>query len=151
MTSFAPTIDAAGLHVQDVATIHANLRAIYFSIYGADAYIPEDSQDGQFIAAIAQAIADCHAGVAAVYNAFSPTTAQGNGLSSVVKINGLQRAQPSSSTCDVTLTGQANLTITNGQVQDTAGNTWSLPSPTTIGGGGTVTVTATCQTAGAIA
>lgn len=151
MNSYAPTIDATGIHADDFATTLAKLQDDYRSIFGADVYLGNDSQDGQLLAVFAKAISDCNGAAVAVYNSFSPATAKGNGLSSVVKINGLARALPSSSTCNVTIVGVAGTVITNGQVQDADGNVWALPTPVTIPTAGTITVLATCQTAGAIA
>lgn len=152
MTSpIAPYITPAGIVVHDYAACLAWLQDQYRSIYGQDVYLDNDSQDGQWIAIQARAFADCNAAAGAVYNAFSPSTAQENGLSSVVKINGLRRRVPSASTCDVTIVGQANITITNGQVTDANNtNTWALPSSVTIPSSGEITVTATCTTLGAV-
>uniref|UniRef100_UPI0038BA8661 baseplate J/gp47 family protein n=1 Tax=Novosphingobium sp. TaxID=1874826 RepID=UPI0038BA8661 len=127
-----------------------SLQATYRQIYGADAVLTPDTQDGQWIAAIAQAIADANAGAIAVYNSFSPSTAQGIGLSSVVKINGLRRETPSNSTCQVVVTGTAGTVITNGQVQDSSGNVWNLPKSVTIPAESSITVTATAAQLGAI-
>jgi uncharacterized phage protein gp47/JayE len=151
MNSYRPTIDATGAHADDFATVRGKLEEDYRTIFGADAYIPADAQDGQLIGVHARGIADCNAAFLAVYNAFSPATAQGNGLSSNVKINGLQRASPSSSTCDVTIVGVAGITITNGQVTDANTNTWLLPTTVTIPQSGQITVTATCSVPGSIA
>ena len=146
----APTIGPNGISAPDFATILAYLKTQYQAIFGADVYLGNDSQDGQLLAIFARSLADANAAAVAVYNAFSPLTAQGNGLSSVVKINGLKNALPSASTCDVTLVGVASTVITNGQVTDTNGNDWALPATVTIPTGGTITVTATCLTGGAI-
>jgi uncharacterized phage protein gp47/JayE len=87
---------------------------------------------------------------AATYNSFSPLTAQGVGLSRVVKINGLKRNIPSYSSVVVTITGTGGTVITNGVVQDTLGQKWNLPTTVTIPGGGSIDVTATAQTIGFI-
>jgi len=152
MTSpIAPYITPAGIVVHDYATCLAWLQGQYRSIYGQDIYLGNDSQDGQWIEIQARAFADLNAAAAAVYNAYSPATAQGNGLSSGVKINGLKRRVPSASTCDVTIVGEAGITITNGQVTDASNrNTWLLPASVEIPASGEITVTATCSTRGAI-
>ena len=147
----APVVSATGISAADFATCLAWLQDQYRAIFGADVYLGNDSQDGQFLGVIARALADCNAAAVAVYNARSPTTAQGNGLSSIVKINGLQRAVASASTCDLTIVGVAGTVITNGQTTDSNGNTWLLPASVTIPSGGSITVTATCATKGAIA
>lgn len=50
-----------------------------------------------------------------VYNAFSPSTAQGAGLSSVVKINGIRRKTASYSTVDLRIVGQVGTIVTGRQ------------------------------------
>jgi len=154
-TVFAPatpvtTIDAGGCHVPDFATVLAYFQAQYQAIYGADAYLGNDSQDGQWLGIIAAAINDANAMAAAVYNAFSPATAQGVGLSSVVKINGITRDAASYSTCDVTIIGVAGTIIGNGLVSDGNNGIWALPAVVTIPLSGTIDVTATCLTIGAV-
>ncbi len=151
MTSpVAATIDASGVSAPDFPTIYAYFVSQYQAIYGADAYLGNDSQDGQMIAVFAQAVADCNAAVVSAYNAYSPSTAQSNGLSSQVKINGLARLVAGYSTAPVTCIGTADTPITNGQVLDAAQNYWALPASVQIPSSGSITVTATCQTLGAI-
>ena len=150
ISSTAPTISAAGISAPQYADILAYLQTQYKAIYGQDVYLGNDSQDGQFLAIIAASINDSNAAAVAVYNAFSPATAQGNGLSSNVKINGLARQQATNSTVAVTLVGVAGTPINNGMVADANGNNWLLPATVTIPTAGQVTVTATAQNAGAI-
>ncbi|VVD29150.1 baseplate J/gp47 family protein [Paraburkholderia dioscoreae] len=150
ITSTAPVIDANGIWVPTYEQVLEFLQSKYRGIYGPDTYLEGDSQDGQLVAIFAKAISDANGGAVAVYNAFSPATAQGNGLSSVVKINGISRAKSSFSTVDQIIIGQAGTPINNGVTQDKAGNKWSLPASVVIPPEGTVTVTATCQTPGAI-
>jgi uncharacterized phage protein gp47/JayE len=144
------TITSIGISAPSYADIYTSLQASFQSIYGSDSYLAPDSADGQILAVVAQAINDCNNTCIATYNGFSPTYAQGAGLSSVVKINGLQRLIPSNSTVNVTIVGVAGTTINNGNVQDTNGNTWNLPSSVVIPSGGSIVVTATAQNAGAI-
>ncbi len=88
----------------------------------------------------------------AAYNNFSPATAQGNGLSSIVKTNGIARRVATNSTVDVTIVGVAGSVITNGKVGDALGNVWNLPASVTIPTpAASITVTATAAAAGAIA
>jgi uncharacterized phage protein gp47/JayE len=151
MTSpVAPTIDATGIHAPTYADILAYLTAQYQGIFGADAYLGNDSQDGQLLAVFAQALADACADAVAVYNSFSPLTAQGNGLSSVVKINGLRRLIASPSTVTLSIGGVAGTVITNGQAVDVNNVAWNLPTTVTIPNAGIIDVAATCNTAGAI-
>lgn len=146
----APTISETGITAPDFAAILAYLQTQYRAIYGADLYLEPDSQDGQFLAIVAQAIADSNAAAIACYNAFSPATAQGNGLSSVVKINGIARLLPSKSTVDLKVAGVAGTTITNGIAGDANGNRWALPASVLIPLAGEIVVTATCTQDGAV-
>ncbi|WP_174543284.1 baseplate J/gp47 family protein [Paraburkholderia monticola] len=108
-------------------------------------------QEYQFLSAgIATPINDLNSAIIAAYNAYSPATAQNANLSSAVKINGLERNVPTNSTVDQIIVGVVGTTITNGVTQDANGNKWSLPALITIPPSGTITVTATCQAAGAI-
>lgn len=144
------TIDAKGLTVPALADIRAYFVSAYRGIYGSDVYLESDSQDGQLLDLFAAAINDANAMTASVYNAFSPVTAQGNGLSRVVKINGISRHSASYSTVDLLIGGTAGTVITNGVAVDGAGVSWALPSTVTIPSTGQVTVTATCATIGDI-
>lgn len=143
-------IDSTGYHFSDYPTFLAWLQGVYTGIYGADVYLGADSQDGQFIAILAQAFYDTAALGSSVYNSFSPATAQGVGLSRVVKINGLSREVPSFSTVVVTIVGQANTVISNGIAQDVLGQQWALPLSVTILDSGTIDVTATSSVVGFI-
>ncbi|NTG86215.1 hypothetical protein G6L15_08655 [Agrobacterium rhizogenes] len=144
------TIDATGIHVPSYDDVLTYLHDAYRGIYGQDVYIEPDSQDGQLLAIFALAISDANSMAAAVYNSFSPATAQGAGLSSVVKINGIQRGVPSYSSVDLTIVGQAGTTITNGIASDTNGNQWQLPATVNIPPAGEIIATATALNAGAI-
>jgi uncharacterized phage protein gp47/JayE len=151
ITTTAPTITAAGISAPSYGDVLAFLQAQYRSIYGADIYLEADSQDGQFLAVLAVAINDANAAAIAIYNSFSPSTGQGSALSSNVKINGIAREVPTYSTVDLLITGQAFATITNGVAVDANKARWSLPASVTIPSGGSITVTATCQTVGEVA
>ena len=146
----APTVSTTGISAPTYPTILTYLQAQYQAIYGADVYLGADSQDGQFLGIIAAAINDSNSAAVAVYNSFSPATAQGNGLSSAVKINGIARAIASNSTVGVTVTGVAGTIITNGVVADTNGNKWNLPATVIIPAAGFILVTATAAATGAI-
>ena len=143
-------IDENGISVPAYTDVLTYLKGAYQGIYGSDVYLEPDSLDGQFVALLALAITDANNMAASVYNAFSPSTAQGVGLSSVVKINGIARNIASNSTVDVALIGVAGTTVTNGIVSDDAGNNWNLPASVVIPPSGTITVTAVCQTIGAV-
>ncbi|MCY1326448.1 Baseplate J-like protein [compost metagenome] len=150
ITTTAPTIDANGITAPTYADVLEYLKDQYRAIYGPDVYLDADSQDGQLLAVFASSINDANAVAIAIYNSFSPATAQGAALSSNVKINGIARHAASYSTADLLLVGQAGTTITNGIAKDGNGVKWALPASVTIPPAGEITVTATCQTIGAV-
>ncbi len=142
-------IDATGYHFADYPTFLEWKKEQYRAIYGADTYLEADSQDGQLLAIEAKADYDVAALGAAIYNSFSPVTAQGVGLSRNVKINGLRRGIATNSSVDLTVIGQADTVITGGIAVDTLNQKWNLPT-TTIPIGGEIVVTAIADVAGAV-
>jgi uncharacterized phage protein gp47/JayE len=152
MATLAAQITSTGILAPDYANIYQQLRIQYWSIYGADANLDDDTQDGQFLAALAQIIYDCNLTAIDVYNSFSPAKAQGVGLSSMVKINGIRRAVPTNSTAVVLIIGQVGRRIENGQIGDDLGlNTvWNLPAIVDIPVEGEIAVTATAVNPGAV-
>lgn len=119
-------------------------------IFGSDIVITPDSQDGQMVAIVAQALADVNAQAVVIYSAFNPSTAKGVALDTAVKTNGLTRHTATHSTADLRLVGQAGTTIRNGVAIDTNGNRWMLPETVVIPVAGEITVTATAESAGDI-
>ena len=150
MSYFAPYIDATGLHIPQYTDILNDLIADAQSIFGQDIYLGNDSADYQLLSVFALKISDTMQALVEIYNNRGPLTAVGSALDSIIKLNGLTRKAASYSTCEVSLTGTSGTVITNGVVQDISGYKWDLPASVTIGGGGTVSVTATCETLGAI-
>lgn len=150
LATLSAQITPAGISAPPYADILASLQASFQSIYGSDIYIAPDSQDGQFLALIASAIHDNNQAMIAVHQSYSPSYAQGAGLSSQVKINGLQRLVPTHSTAVGTVVGQAGTVIVNGVVKDDNGNKWNLPASVTIPVTGEIDVTVTAQEAGAL-
>lgn len=145
------TVTAEGISAPDYQTILSTVTGYFQQIYGSDAYIDPDSKDGQLIALVALAIHDANNTAIQVYNSFSPSTGIGVGLSSNVKINGIERHEATNSTVDLLLTGTAGATITNGSVKDANGVVWNLPETVSIGIDGTIVATATCANSGAVA
>lgn len=150
MATPVATVDETGIHIPPLSEVLDYLKDQYRGIYGQDTYLENDSQDGQFLGILAQALSDANAVAVAIYNAFSPSTAQGVGLSRVVKINGIARLIPTYSSVDLRLIGQAGTTISNGLASDGDGNRWRLPASVTIPAGGEITVTATAVEIGAV-
>ena len=147
----APTIGPAGLSVPSYADILALFTTSFLAIYGQNYNLGNDSAAFQLLSVLALAASDEGSALQLAYNNMSPATSIGVGLSLLVLLNGLQRLVASNSTCTVTLTGTAGAVVNNGVIQNAAtGDLWNLPATVTIGGGGTVAVTATAQVAGNI-
>lgn len=145
------TVTASGISAPDYQTILSTITDYFQQIYGADAYLDPDSKDGQMVALVALAVHDANNTAIQVYSSFSPSSGMTDALTRNVKINGITRKPATNSTVDLTLTGTAGTTITNGSVKDANSITWNLPASVTIGVGGSVTVTATCANSGAVA
>ncbi len=143
-------VDSSGITAPTYDAVLSEIKDAYRGIYGADVYIEEDSQDGQMLAIFALAITDANALAVAVFNAFSPATAKGEGLSRNVKINGIRRLVATYSSVTLTISGTVGTLITNGVARDASGQRWLLPASVTIPSGGTIDVTATAETLGAI-
>jgi uncharacterized phage protein gp47/JayE len=149
LQTLSVTINADGITAPPFEDILSSLQAQYQAIFGADTFLAPDSQDGQLLAVQAQAIHDNNQAIIAAYFSYAPTTAQGVGLSSVVKINGLRRLSPSNSTVEVLLVGQVGTTIANGVVSDVFNVLWNLPPQVVIPVEGQILVTAIAQLPGA--
>ncbi|BDH44898.1 hypothetical protein TUM12370_09420 [Salmonella enterica subsp. enterica serovar Choleraesuis] len=145
-----PTLDKQGMTAPDFPTILDSWKNLFRAIYGDDIYLEPDSKDGVLLSLIAYALHGCNNTALAVWNSFSPLTSEGEGLSRLVKINGISRKSASHSSVDLLLTGRIGTVISQGQVRDDAGNLWLLPSVVTLDLHGEATVTATCQEPGAI-
>ena len=114
MATLAAQITDAGIISPSYADIYAQLKNAYWSIYGTDANLDDDTQDGQLLAVFAQAIYDCNQTAVKVYNSFSPGTAQGPALSSNVKINGIARQIPNFTTAAVAVRAPSGTGIPHG-------------------------------------
>lgn len=150
LATLAPTINSAGISAPLYEDVYLSLIASFKSIYGDDIYITPDSQDGQWLAVLAQAIHESNQSAITCFLAFSPTYAQGAPLSSLVKLNGIARKSSSHSTAQGTVTGTVGTIISGGIVQDADNKLWSLPSPVTIPVGGSLSLTVTAQKEGSI-
>lgn len=150
LSTLAAVVSPTGITAPSYLDIYASLQASFQTIYGVDAYIAPDSQDGQLLAIVARAIFDVNSAAIATFNSFSPATAQGVSLSNVVKINGIARYSSSFSSAAILLVGQVGATINNGVVGDTATRRWALPASVVIPLAGQITVTATCLTPGSV-
>ncbi|MFR8580832.1 hypothetical protein [Bilophila wadsworthia] len=143
------TIDETGLHLPDYPTVLEDVKARFRGIYGDDLYLGPDSQDGQLCAVFALALHDAYTLAGSVYNAYSPATAQGTGLSRMVKINGLRRKPSGRSTVDLRLVGQPGRS-SGAAWPGTRRKRWLLPDEVAIPQSGEITVTATAEESGDI-
>ena len=150
MTYSPPTITSAGLTIPTYNDLVTNLTTQAQNIFGADIYLGTDSQDYEMMSVFASMLNDTLLALQAVYNARSPTTALDSALDGVVALNGITRLAPTYSTCPVIIGGTPGTVIISGIATDTNGNQWDLPTSATISSSGSSTVTATCETEGAI-
>jgi uncharacterized phage protein gp47/JayE len=143
-----PYVDAAGFHLPSDADVVAGLQAAFRGIYGQDILFDNSDQDTQWLGIIASALRDAYTMALSTYNAYSPATAQGVGLSSIVKTNGITRKTASFSTATVTVIGQprtySGIVVSDGTYQ------WALPANFTIPASGSIDLTATCSTVGGV-
>lgn len=150
MAYTAPTISTAGLQTSSYSDILAYLIDAYQNIYGSTTALIPATPDYELLSIFALMVSDCNSGLQLTYQQRSPSTAIATGLDAVVSINGLTRGGATYSTVQLTLTGSANATITNGVASDSNGNLWALPTSITLDGTGVANVVATCETAGDI-
>lgn len=150
ITTVAPIIDENGISAPTFDQILDYLKQQYKSIYGSDTYLENDSLDGQFLGVISLAVSDVNAACVKTYNSFSPKTADTEALNRNVKINGITRALATYSTVDVAITGTSGTLIRSGMVADTNNNKWLLPLNITVPLSGSIVVSATAESAGAI-
>ena len=143
-------IDENGIHIPSYPEVLEDLQREYRAIYGQDTYLEPDSQDGALLAVFALRLYDSYTLATSVYNSYSPATAQGVGLSSVVKTNGIRRDKSSHSSTPARVIGQAGTIITRGVVTDDAERRWLLPEEVTIQISGEITVTVTAEQPGDI-
>ena len=150
MANLSVNLTSAGPLAPSYSDILSSLQTSFLNIFGSDAYIAPDSQDGQLLALFAAAINDSNAATIQAYNSFSPAFAQGTNLSTMVKINGIKRLSASNSSAPVLITGVAGTIINNGACLDVSGNIWNLPTNVIIPVGGSITVLATAAKTGSI-
>ncbi len=151
LPTLAAEVSATGISAPPYSDIYQSLQASFQGIYGSDAYIAADSQDGQLLAIFARAQSDSNRATIGAYNNYSPATSQGVGLSNAVKINGIARGVSTNSQASVLVVGQIGSVINNGRISDADSlHQWSLPASVTIPPAGEILVTATCLDLGAI-
>ena len=150
MAYFDPYIDSTGFHYPTYSDILDFLTISYKNIYGQDVYLGNDAADHQWISVFALMFYNSMGTLQLEYANRSPLTAVGVALDTLLKDNGMTRKPATYSTCLLVITGNAGTVISNGFVTDVNGNVWALPAVTVIGDEGVISITATCQTSGAI-
>jgi uncharacterized phage protein gp47/JayE len=147
-----PVISAAGITLPSYNDVLLGYQQGYASVYGVDASIQPDDIDGQWIAIQAQAYFDLCQMIGVMYNMWGVLNTSGPMLDNICALTNTQRQAPTNSTAIVTVSGTAYTLISNGVIGDNQnlGTTWDLPASVTIPSGGTIQVTATCTTAGAV-
>jgi uncharacterized phage protein gp47/JayE len=148
----APSISGAGLSVPIYPSILQYCLQAYQANYGSTVALDISQADYQQMAVFSLLINDVMSLGQLVWNNRSPATAVGSGLDSILKLNGAVRQGASNSSVVLALTGTPSATILNGLVQDTNSIYWTISTPlVTFDVTGSASVTAVCQTAGAIA
>jgi len=149
LPSLAATVNSQGISAPNYQDILNSLISQVQAIYGSDIVLDTSSQDYQLLAIVALAINDANQTAIAVYNQFSPATAVGAGLSSVIKINGIAREIASNSQVDLVITGVAGTELNGAQASDVLGQLWNIPNVSIIDASGQIVVTATADRPGA--
>jgi len=150
MGYFEPYIDADGVHVPTYSDIMEYLENQYKAIFGNDVYLGEETPDYQMLSIFATCVDDSYALAVQAYNDRNPQFAVGDALDTLVQLSGMIRKEATPSKTVLTITGDAGTVIDAGEAIDSQGNLWALDEAFTIPVGGSGTVGATCETAGAI-
>lgn len=152
MSYTAPAITATGFTRPSFDDIRNFLIQNFQTVYGNSVYLGNDSADIQMIGIFALLASDAMAALQQEYLNRSVNFATGAALDSLAALIGPKRKVATFSTVQIAVVGTPGTVITDGIVLDTlpVPNRWDLPASVTIPGGGTITVTATCETAGAV-
>lgn len=151
MAYFEPYIDAEGVHCPTYDDVLEYLINQYLAIFGQDTYLGPETPDYQMMSVVAKCIADFSALATQAYYERDPQYASGNSLDIIAQMSGLTRKTPTASTATLTLSGEPGTVIPAGkQAIDASGNLWTTDSQATIPSGGSVEVSATCDTLGAV-
>lgn len=152
MAYFEPSIDADGIHIPTYNDILDELIESYKSIFGEDVYLGVETPDYQLLAVFARHLDDMYSICVDAYNARNPDFASGNSLDLLLPLNGMSRKQATYSTVILKITGDVGATIPAGsKAIDDDGYIWDTDEDFEIPEGGYGEVSATCETAGAIA
>lgn len=127
------------------------LKNIYYSTFGSNIDLSDDTLDGQLIGANAEAFSNQDQQVEFVSKVCDPAQAQGSYLSTLVKINGIERSGATFSTTTLSITGTDGTIISAGSLvrETTNDEKFATDNEVTIASG-VATVTATAENSGAI-
>lgn len=151
MAYFEPYIDSEGIHVPTYDDILEYLVAQYKGIFGEDVYLGIETPDYQLLSIFAKCLDDYSSLAIGAYNSRNPNYASGNSLDVIVQVAGMIRRMATRSTVVLTVSGAEGTVIPAGKKAiDKNGNLWTLDSSFTIPEEGEGTVSATCDTYGAV-
>ncbi len=144
-------LDIAGYSAVTAAGINEEITTSIRAIYGDDVDLSVNSLDGQMTRILADLFFEVQSNILDVYNSFRPTGAYGDGLSTIVNLNGIYRIQGTHSYGSLTVYGRPGLTIPEGfRVSDgTTSVTYSTDFSGVIETSGSVTIHLSCDTVGA--
>lgn len=127
-----------------------DLISQFKAIYGQNVYLGEGTIDYNILSLLADVFNDMGNVAISASQALNLQTATGSQLDNLSTIfyNTITRQSATHSTVGVVITGSPNTTIVNGQVQDSLGGIWNLPTPITIPSSGEISVTATYSQTG---
>lgn len=155
-------LTSAGLTVQGVNDIVAQLSAGLATIYGADINLGPNTSDGQMVNIYATALEDNLELLSQVYNSFSIVNAYGVQVDNLVALNGIQRQPGTNTTAYVTVTTSQALNLTGQDalasnpsaqvftVADVSGNQYQLITSYSFGSAGNASLAFQCTTVGEI-
>ncbi len=131
----------------------ADLIADFQAIYGTDIQVNPDDLDGQWLAIMAERLADNDLLAEAVYNSFNPNGAIGVQLSRLVQLNGIKRIAGDYSVVNLLIVGTIGTVIPAGKVVGSLNDTqqWLTTTQVTIPASGQITVNAEPSEKGPIA
>ncbi len=127
------------------------VRNLYYSIFGTNYDLSDDTQDGQLSGAFGEALSNQDQQVELISKVCDPAQAQGNYLSTLVTLNGITRNGATNSTVTLSLTGTDGTVIPAGSLvrETTNDEQFSTDNAVTISSG-SATVTATAVNSGVI-
>jgi uncharacterized phage protein gp47/JayE len=142
-------VTATGFSQKRQDEIKTDLQTLLKGIFGDDVQLSEQSDWGQIVGIFSEYMADGWEMAGEVYDAFHVGAVIGRVQELLYELNGIQRNQAIASTVDLLITGTIAATVpATFQAATSSGLTFQVDAADVIGGGGTVTVSATCTETG---